>query len=45
VLLTLCGWCVVPEGFLDAMVTALAAKHDLLAKNRPVNSRTGRLSF
>jgi len=31
----------VPEGFLDLMVTALAAKHDLLAKDRPVNSRAG----
>ncbi len=31
----------VPEGFLDAMVTVLAAKHDLLGKGRYKNSRTG----
>jgi len=35
----------VPEGFLDLMVTALAAKHDLLAKDRPVNSRAGFFFF
>ncbi len=31
----------VPEGFLDAMVTVLAAKHDLLGNGVYQNSRTG----
>ncbi|HEY2987919.1 MAG TPA: malate synthase G [Candidatus Binatia bacterium] len=31
----------VPEGFLDAMVTVLAALHDLKGKNRGANSRAG----
>ena len=31
----------VPEGFLDAMVTALAAKHDLLGNGRFRNSAAG----
>jgi len=31
----------VPEGILDAMMTALAAKHDLVAAGRPANSRCG----
>ena len=31
----------VPEGFLDAMVTALAAKHDLLGNSRFRNSAAG----
>lgn len=31
----------VPEGFLDAMVTCLAAKHDLLGESAYRNSRTG----
>lgn len=31
----------VPEGIMDAMVTVLAAKHDLLKTNRVSNSRTG----
>ncbi len=31
----------VPEGFLDAMVTCLAAKHDLLGKGPFTNSRAG----
>ncbi len=31
----------VPEGFMDAMVTVLIAKHDLLSKGPFKNSRTG----
>ena len=31
----------VPEGFLDAMVTVLAAKHDLAGRGELANSRTG----
>jgi malate synthase len=31
----------IPEGFLDIMMTALAAKHDLLGKGPLRNSRTG----
>jgi len=31
----------IPEGFLDAMITALAAKHDLAKKGINANSRTG----
>ncbi|MFZ9036711.1 MAG: malate synthase G [Gammaproteobacteria bacterium] len=36
-----CGGEEVPETFLDAMVTALAAKHDLLGNGEFSNSRTG----
>ena len=35
------GGASVPEGFLDAMVTALAAKHDLLGNGRFRNSAAG----
>ena len=35
------GGAPVPEGFLDAMVTALAAKHDLLGNSRFRNSAAG----
>ena len=35
------GGAPVPEGFLDAMVTALAAKHDLLSNGRFRNSAAG----
>ncbi len=31
----------IPEGFLDAMITVLAAKHDLLGNSEFRNSRTG----
>ena len=35
----------VPEGILDAMVTALAAKHDLLGNSRCTNSRAGSINI
>ena len=33
----------IPEGFLDIMFTALAAKHDILGKGRYRNSQTGQV--
>jgi malate synthase len=33
----------IPEGFLDIMVTALAARHDILARGKFSNSRNGQM--